>query len=141
MLVRPGERVVDAGLAAVRVADKGDLDHPVAPCGEGLHLLLGQDLTVAERPVVAFLGRGLMLAHYLDHVRIVPVERDLRSHHLILDRIEERRVPDHRHRVALDKAHLENALPEAALPGHLDDDALLACFQFRESHSPHCPVL
>ena len=128
MLVRPGERVVDAGLAAVGVADKGDLYHLVAPRGEGLHLLLSEDLAVAQGLIVILQSSGLMLAHDLNHVRVVAVESDLSPKDLILDRIKERRVPDHGNGVPLDKAHLKDALPEASLPCYLDDDALLACF-------------
>lgn len=81
-----------------------------------------------KRLVVILQGRALVLAHDLNHVRVVAVESDLSPKDLILDRIKERRVPDHSYRMPLDEAHLKDALSEASLPCYLDDNALLACF-------------
>ena len=73
------------------------------------------------------MGKGLL--HHLYHIGLLMPERHLVTHHLVLNGVLQRSVQQHLHCFSLDKTHLHDALAEATVARHLDDDAFFACFQ------------
>ena len=147
VLVRARRDVEKRGLAAVGVAHQGDADHVVPLLGqmrEGLvqplplRHILGQTLEM----LVAREGlAGLRLVHHLDLLRLFPAEGDLVSDDLILNRVPQRSVQDHRHFLPLDEAHLDEPLPEGSVTVDLDDDRLFPGLKIRKPHDSYVCAL
>ena len=52
------------------------------------------------------------------------------AHQLVFDGVLQRGIQQHFYLLALDEAHLDDALAESAVAQHLHDDALFASLQF-----------
>ena len=131
MLVRPGGDVEERSLAAIRVAHQCHADHTVTPLRHPLHLFVHPPCVVAVRGVARKLGSvyarqvaGFGLADYFDAVGLLPAQRDFVADDFIFYGILQRRVEHHLHPLAVDEAHLGQALLETAAPVQLDDDAV-----------------
>ena len=77
----------------------------------------------------------LLLRGYLDELGLLAAQRHLVAHQTVFHWVLQRCVQQHLHALSLHKAHLDDALAEAAVALHLYDDAALARFQFRQFHA------
>ena len=85
--------------------------------GSGRHILrLGDVFSV------------LLVEADLDFVSLLTTQTDLVAHDLVFDRVLQRCTLQHFDTLALNKAHLDNALAEATLSLYLNNIGLVASF-------------
>ena len=130
-LVGAAGEVEERRLAAVGIAHQRHIDvvaggMGTVVCGHG-HVLRLRD---AER--LRTVRHHLNLLYLLC---LLAAQAHLVAHHPVLDRVLQGCAQQHIHLLSLDKAHLNDALTEATVTFHLDDIGLVACLQFRESHT------
>ena len=145
MFVAAGGDVEERCLAAVGIAYQRDTDMMAALLGQTLHELLQllrrvgcghTDLRLMrlERMLVLCLRAlnmllGLALAQHFDHRGFLTAEGYFVTDYLVDDGVAQRGFHHHLDHIADDKAHLNDALAEAAVTVHFDDNASLAHFQ------------
>ena len=133
MLVRAAGDVEQRGLPAIGVAHQRHVDGAPFAQGHALQRFVVQGDVLVQSLGRLFLpeqGLGLLFADDFYHLGLLPAEGNLVPHHLIFNRVLQRGVEQHLHRLPLDEAHLHDALAEAAVAQHLDYNAFLACAKF-----------
>ena len=138
-LVGTASHVEDARLAAVGIAHQ----HHLQLVAHGLDKL--EDIALTANGewgwslvllYSLFRGRGdPFCIHHLYQLRLRTAQTDFIVHHLVFHRVVERSIEQHLYGLALDKAHLHDALAETAVAHHLHDDALFACLEVCQSHT------
>ena len=76
-----------------------------------------------------FRGNGRVGGHHLNHLGFLMAQRHLVAHHLIFNRVLQRRIKQYLDGLSLHEAHLHDTLAEAAVPLHLDYHACFTCLQ------------
>ena len=133
MLVRPRSYVEERRLAAVWIAHQRHVDGAALVARQRSHFVLGQADVFLQSLVVAGLHvvlPRLLFADDLNHVGLLAAQGDFVAHHFVFHRVAQRRIEQHLHRLALDEAHLHNALAETSVAHHLDNHAFLTGIQF-----------
>ena len=146
MLVGARGDVEERGLAAVGVAHErhvdgasffaGHVGHTAFEHGFGLGIVSGVGRKPRQTGIFGegCAGLGLALADDFDQAGLFASQRDFVAHYLILYGVAQGGIQDDADGLTLYKAHFDDALAETAVSAHLDDDAALACTQFRKLH-------
>ena len=114
--------VEERRLAAIRITDEGHIDGAAFTQGHVLQKVILVSLTY----LVLRKRLGLTIRHDLYLLSLLMAQRDLVAHQFVFHRVLQRGIEKHLHSLAFHKAHLDDALAEASVAEHLDDDATLA---------------
>ena len=117
MPVGTAGEVEERRLAAVGVAYQCHVDGAALLQGCVLHVVVGV-VGFYERRLYRRLEVGLVrlfLGYHLNHFCLLPTQRHLVAHELVLHGVLQRGVEQHLYRLALDEAHLDDSLAESAV--------------------------
>ena len=133
LLAHAGGVVEEGGLAAVRVADEGNVD--------AFPFMSEDAFGIFGHSAVEGIVVGDFLAHgnHLHAAGFDATQGDVSAHNLVLDGIAQRRVADHLDLLAANKAHLQKAVPETPVSRNPHNHTILAGLHIRERQ--HIPML
>ena len=123
----PGGIIEERRFAAVGIAHQRHVQVATLLQGLAAQIALGNDLGLRSIATTHFQLSGLGRRHHLYHGRLMVPQRHLVAHNLVLHRVLQRGIQQYLHLLSLDEAHLNDALAEASVSCHLDNDPLLAC--------------